>query len=185
MGKSNLFRNLLSIIGIVLWLYSVQAVLADVAQNIPPSVASQQLSSESRAPSIVFPILAPKFSSGFGTRKHPVFANNIHHNGLDIAAPEYSHVRAVLSGVVIFAGVYAGYGKLVSIQHKNGNASVYGHLSEIRVNVGQRVKTGSIIGRIGSTGVSTGPHLHFEWRKNGVSLNPMLVFPSLFKQPVG
>lgn len=136
-------------------------------------------------PSIIFPVLAPTSSSRFGNRNHPVFLHVTHHNGVDIAAPEYSHVRAVLEGDVIFAGNYGGYGKLVSIQHNKGYASLYGHLSEIRVNTGQKVKTGTIIGRVGSTGASTGCHLHFEWRKDGIAINPIHVFPYFFKKPEG
>jgi murein DD-endopeptidase MepM/ murein hydrolase activator NlpD len=128
---------------------------------------------------VVFPIMAPRLSSGYGSRKHPVFKSVRHHNGVDLAAPENSHVRAILPGVVIFADTHGGYGKLVTVKHKNGYSSLYGHLSEIRVNPGERIKAGDIIGRVGTTGKVTGPHLHFEWRKNGEPIDPLKVFPAL------
>ncbi len=129
------------------------------------------------ASSVVFPILNPRLSSKFGSRRHPIKHTKRHHNGVDLAAPENSHVRAIASGRVIFAGVYSGYGKLVSIDHGGGYVSMYGHLREIRINIGEKVKAGDLIGRVGSTGLATGPHLHFEWRKNGKPLDPLKAFP--------
>lgn len=128
---------------------------------------------------IVFPILAPKLSSEFGARRHPVYRSVRHHSGVDLAAPQGSHVRAVLNGQVIFADRYGTYGKLVSILHRDGYTSLYGHLSEISVTPGTRIEAGAIIGRVGETGTATGPHLHFEWRKSGKALDPLEVFPAL------
>ena len=155
------------------------------SKDSPPKTDSRKTNNGNSITGIVFPILAPQYSSGFGMRNHPILKQSSHHNGLDIAAPEYSHVRAIYEGTVVFADTYANYGKLVTIRHKGNTASMYGHLSEIRVNVGQRVKTGEIIGRVGSTGRSTGAHLHFEFKKNGVSVNPLIEFPYLFKEPEG
>ena len=129
------------------------------------------------ASSVVFPILNPRLSSKFGKRHHPVRKTRRHHNGVDLAAPENSHVRAIASGRVIFADTYSGFGKLVTIDHGGGYVSMYGHLSEIRINIGENVKAGDLIGRVGSTGLATGPHLHFEWRKDGKPLDPLKAFP--------
>jgi murein DD-endopeptidase MepM/ murein hydrolase activator NlpD len=134
---------------------------------------------------VVFPLLAPKLSSSYGNRKHPVNRYVRHHNGVDLAAPESSHVRAVLNGRVVFADSYSGYGKLVTILHADGYSSLYGHLDEINVNPGQIVSAGELIGRVGSTGVATGPHLHFEWRLNGKPLDPLKVFPALIEKAEG
>jgi murein DD-endopeptidase MepM/ murein hydrolase activator NlpD len=134
---------------------------------------------------IVFPVISPKLSSKFGNRIHPVYKYARHHSGIDLAVPEKTHVRAVLGGRVVFAGVYAGYGKLVTIEHSRGTVSMYGHLSEFKVNCGQVIKQGQIIGRVGSTGISTGPHLHFEWRQNGETVDPLRVFPSMTAQAEG
>lgn len=128
---------------------------------------------------IVFPIIAPRLSSQFGTRVHPIRKFSSKHQGVDLAAPANSHVRAILEGRVVFAGPYAGYGNLVTIDHGKGFASLYGHLGEITVEVGQRLPAGTLIGRVGSSGMATGPHLHFEWRKDGKALDPLKVFPSL------
>lgn len=137
------------------------------------------------AQAVVFPIMAPKLSSVYGNRKHPLYRTTRHHNGVDLAAPENSHVRAIASGTVVFADSYAGFGKLVTIKHKAGYSSLYGHLSEIRVNPGDRIKAGDILGRVGSTGNVTGPHLHFEWRRKGEPIDPLKVFPALASEAEG
>ncbi len=128
---------------------------------------------------IIFPLMAPTLSSGFGKRFHPIRKFSTQHQGVDLAAPENAHVRAIIAGKVVFAGVHKGYGKLITIEHEHGYASLYGHLSEIKVTLGQTVSAGTLIGRVGSTGMSTGPHLHFEWRKDGLAMDPLMVFPSL------
>ena len=128
---------------------------------------------------IVFPVVSPRISSSFGMRNHPIRGNQLHHQGIDLAAPEKSHVRAILDGQVVFAGVYAGYGKLVTIEHSGGRTTLYGHLSEILVGVGKKITAGDVIGRVGTTGISTGPHLHFEYLLNGQPINPIKVFPNL------
>ncbi len=120
-------------------------------------------------------------SSPFGTRMHPIFKRRIKHNGIDFAAPSGCRIRAADTGVVIVAGEkpqYRGYGKVTVIDHglrKDGRrlATVYAHQSRILVHEGQLVKQGSEIGWVGSTGYSTGPHLHFEVRENGVPVDPM------------
>lgn len=134
---------------------------------------------------VVFPILAPKLSSKYGKRKHPILRSTRHHSGVDLAAPANSHIRAIADGKVVFADRHGGYGKLVTILHGDGYSSMYGHLSEITVNPGQEVSAGDIIGRVGSTGRASGPHLHFEWRLNGKPQDPLKVFPSLAEKAEG
>lgn len=134
---------------------------------------------------IVFPIMEAPVSSKYGSRKHPIYHTVKHHNGVDLAAPKRAHVRSIAKGRVVYAGVFGGYGKLVTIVHSGGYTSMYGHLSEILVNTTQTVEAGQIIGRVGSTGTSTSPHLHFEWRKEGEALNPLDVFPNLGKKAEG
>lgn len=136
--------------------------------------------------SIVFPLLSPRLSSQFGSRKHPVYKSIRHHNGVDLAAPMNSHVRAVSAGRVIFAGSYAGFGKLVTIEHDGGAYhSLYGHLNDVLVNTGERVESGDMVGRVGQTGTATGPHLHFEWRHKGKPIDPLSVFPSMLQPGQG
>jgi len=105
-------------------------------------------------------------------RFHPILKIWRPHHGLDYAAPYGTPVYAVASGKVVFAGWKGSYGKLIRIKHANGYKTGYGHLSRIRVRRGKRVKQGEIIGYVGSTGLSTGSHLHFEIIKNGRFVNP-------------
>ncbi|KAF3891208.1 peptidoglycan DD-metalloendopeptidase family protein [Tolypothrix bouteillei VB521301] len=119
-----------------------------------------------------YPSSAPT-SSPFGWRMHPVLGYRRFHAGLDFAASYGSTIRAADSGTVIFAGWYGGYGRAVIINHGNGITTLYGHTSELFVSEGQTVERGQAIAAVGSTGLSTGPHLHFEVRKNGTPVNPM------------
>jgi murein DD-endopeptidase MepM/ murein hydrolase activator NlpD len=111
-------------------------------------------------------------SSGFGVRRDPFLGSRAMHPGLDLRAGRGTPVRATADGVVAIAGPNAGYGKMVEIEHKNGVSTRYGHLSAIAVAAGQHVKAGEIIGRVGSTGRSTGPHLHYETRIDGEAADP-------------
>ena len=111
-------------------------------------------------------------TSGFGYRISPYTNTPAFHQGLDIAAPHGTPVRATGSGVVTFTGYDAGYGKLVSIDHGYGILTRYGHNAEIFVVMGQRVKRGDVIATVGNTGRSTGPHLHYEVRLNSIPINP-------------
>ncbi|HHY02246.1 MAG TPA: peptidoglycan DD-metalloendopeptidase family protein [Paracoccus sp.] len=108
-----------------------------------------------------------RFSSGFGARW------GRQHQGIDMAAPTSTSVFATGDGVVTFAGWQRGYGNLIKIQHELGTETRYGHLSKIRVKAGQRVSRNTLIGDIGNTGRSTGPHLHYEVRVDGKAVDPM------------
>lgn len=112
-------------------------------------------------------------TSPYGWRVHPVLGTRKFHAGIDIRAPEGARIVAVAAGEVIFAGDRGGYGNCVMIDHGNGLVSVYAHQSSIAVSEGAHVKQGQRIGSVGSTGLSTGPHLHFEIRVNGDSRNPL------------
>ena len=111
-------------------------------------------------------------SSGFGVRADPFLRRPAMHTGLDFRGDVGDPVRATASGTVSTAGWNGGYGKMVEIEHANGLATRYGHLSQIDVHEGQTIKLGQIIGRIGSTGRSTGPHLHYETRVEGDAVDP-------------
>lgn len=115
-------------------------------------------------------------SGGFGYRMDPFNGQREFHPGIDISAPLGSKVTAAADGTVFFARRKLGYGKLVRIRHRFGISTRYGHLDRFSVQSGQTVKKGDIIGYVGSTGRSTGPHLHYEVRFNGQPLNPLRFF---------
>lgn len=116
--------------------------------------------------------LLGRFTSGYGYRIHPVLGIRKFHSGLDISAPYGSPVRSAMYGIVEKTGYDEGYGYFIVIKHSSSTKTLYGHLSEILVKEGQRVSRGQIIGRVGDTGMTTGPHLHFEVIKNGRKVNP-------------
>ncbi len=120
-----------------------------------------------------FGVVSGRLTSRFGTRIHPVTGKKVFHKGIDIGASHGSPVYAYSSGTVIYAGWNNGYGNFVAINHGNGMVTRYGHLSKIHVKFGQKVATRQRIGSVGSSGVSTGPHLHFEVLINGVNKNPL------------
>jgi murein DD-endopeptidase MepM/ murein hydrolase activator NlpD len=111
-------------------------------------------------------------SSGFGRRVDPISGRMAWHAGVDFAGKSGSNVVAVASGVVVYAGTRQGYGKLIEISHGGGYVTRYGHHEELLVGVGDVVKKGQTIGRMGSTGRSTGPHVHFEVLKDGRPVDP-------------
>ena len=113
-----------------------------------------------------------EFSSGFGVRSDPFLGRPAMHSGLDFRASTGDPVRVTANGKVVTAGWQGGYGRLVEVDHGNGLSTRYGHLSEINVKVGDVVKIGQIVGAVGSTGRSTGPHLHYETRVDGDAVDP-------------
>jgi murein DD-endopeptidase MepM/ murein hydrolase activator NlpD len=112
-------------------------------------------------------------SSGFGVRIDPFVHGPAMHTGLDFRGDIGDPVRVTASGRVTSAGWSGGYGKMVEVDHGNGLVTRYGHLSAIEAQVGQTVKPGQIVGRLGSTGRSTGPHLHYETRVSGEAVDPL------------
>jgi murein DD-endopeptidase MepM/ murein hydrolase activator NlpD len=139
-------------------------LLDDIA-NLRRSAAAMPLAA---------PVAARSISSRFGYRMDPFLNRPALHAGLDFVAPAGTEVRATAPGLVVSAGAKGGYGQMVEIRHEDGVNTRYAHLSAILVEKGTRVSSGTPIGRVGSTGRSTGPHLHYETRRNGEPINPAL-----------
>ncbi len=113
-----------------------------------------------------------RISGRYGYRVHPVYRRRMMHTGLDIAAPHGTPIKSALAGRVKFSGWKGGYGRTVIVEHPNGYETLYGHCTKLLVSKGETVKRGETIAKVGSTGVSTGPHVHFEVRENGKRINP-------------
>jgi murein DD-endopeptidase MepM/ murein hydrolase activator NlpD len=135
-----------------------------------------KLSDADRAKMLGYLFIKPlhgRFTSGFGIRRDPFTGGTGYHAGVDIAGEEGTPVCAAKEGTVEYAGWYGGYGRCIILRHQFGYETVYGHLSSINVKPDTYVKVGQFIGRLGNTGRSTGPHLHFEVRKWGRPTNPL------------
>jgi murein DD-endopeptidase MepM/ murein hydrolase activator NlpD len=124
------------------------------------------------------PVDFTRISSKFNpNRKHPILNTTRPHRGVDYAAPTGTPIKTAGDGKVVFAGTKGGYGKTVIVQHGERYSTLYAHLSRIKsgMKTGKRVSQGQTIGYVGSTGYATGPHLHYEFRVNGVHMNPLTV----------
>jgi murein DD-endopeptidase MepM/ murein hydrolase activator NlpD len=130
------------------------------------------------------PVPFSRKTSGFSMRLHPIFQTMQAHRGVDYAAPTGTPAHTVGDGVVEFAGVQGGFGNVVIVRHGNSHSTVYAHLSRINVRKGQAVTQGQVVGAVGSTGWSTGPHLHFEFRVNGVHVDPQSVIQQAQSTPI-
>lgn len=136
-----------------------------------PSIAAPQTGAVS-IPSIM-PLSGEHMTSGFGMRWHPVIGGRRAHKGVDLAAPTGTPIHASADGTVAMAERFGGYGLYVQIEHGGALETRYGHMSRIAVAEGQQVHKGDVIGYVGSTGRSTGPHLHYEVRVSGTAVNPI------------
>ena len=124
---------------------------------------------------LIMPVVGGHITSGFGMRRHPILGYSRLHAGIDFGAAYGSAIYAVSDGTVAFAGWHGGHGNFVKLEHGGGFGTGYGHMSRIAVTPGSHVQAGQIIGYVGSTGLSTGPHLHYELYRGGVPVNPMTV----------
>jgi murein DD-endopeptidase MepM/ murein hydrolase activator NlpD len=147
------------------------AAEAAVQENAPAPTVSVPVPTGD----FVWPANGPK-TSDYGWRVHPIFGTSRFHAGIDIGAGYGAAIVAADSGVVVSAGWMGGYGNATVIDHGGGLATLYGHQSSLSVSAGQSVSRGQVIGAVGSTGYSTGPHLHFEVRVNGATRDPMDYF---------
>jgi len=128
------------------------------------------------APQFLLPV-AGRPSSGYGLRTDPIHGGTVNHPGFDLAAATGTEVAAAARGTVVHAGPAGTYGNLVTVRHENGFETRYAHLSEVDVKVGDVVEAGAALGKVGTTGYSTGPHLHFEVRHDGQPIDPAPLLP--------
>lgn len=129
------------------------------------------------------PVTYPYLSSSFGWRRNPVTGRQTMHDGLDFAAPRGAPIRAASGGIVERAGYASGYGKMIEIDHGNGIKTLYAHASSLNVRAGDLVRKGQLIAKVGSSGRSTGSHLHFEVRMAGHPLDPTLFLAPRLTEP--
>ena len=129
----------------------------------------------------IMPLQDARLTSGFGMRTHPVLGGRRNHKGIDLAAPTGTPIYATADGIVDRAEWFSSYGLFIEIEHGADLETRYAHMSRLAVSAGQRVKKGDLIGYVGSTGRSTGPHLHYEVRVSGVAVNPI---PYMVDAPV-
>lgn len=151
------------------------AVMEQESSKLEAAIAAIQAKSAGSVPIFNGRFIRPvsgRQSSGFGYRTHPISGGRKMHTGIDIAAGSGTPIKAAGSGKVITSSYIRGYGNTIVIDHGGGISTLYGHCSRLYAKVGQSVKTGERIAAVGSTGNSTGPHLHFEVRVNGKPVNP-------------
>lgn len=154
----------------------IQLILQKVAERRAQEAAAGRNTIVIRGTGVMsIPCDAP-ITSNFGWRMHPILGYERFHSGIDFGADYGVPIRAANTGIVIFAGWYGGYGNTVIVDHGNDITTLYAHSSELYVAEGQVVQRGQAIAAIGSTGLSTGPHLHFEVRQNGEPVDPMNYF---------
>ncbi len=125
------------------------------------------------------PVRNTEISSHYGYRRSPFTGKPSFHSGADFTGPTGTEVLAARGGEVVAVGVHEIYGRFVRLRHENGYETFYGHLNGVNVELNQRISSGMLLGRIGNTGLSTGPHLHFEIRLNGESRDPVRYLPGL------
>ncbi|MDG4875646.1 M23 family metallopeptidase [Mesorhizobium sp. WSM4935] len=135
--------------------------------------ALDQVKKEARKLPLANPAPGHTVTSPFGVRTDPILGSAALHTGMDFRAPIGMPAKVTAAGIVTRAGWAGGYGRMVEVDHGNGFATRYGHLSEIDVTVGQKLAAGDVIGKTGSSGRSTGPHLHYEVRHNGEAIDPL------------
>ncbi|MGC8795690.1 M23 family metallopeptidase [Thermodesulfovibrio sp.] len=147
----------------------------------PPSEKQEQ---QNNLPNKLSLPVSGRITSSFGLRIDPIDGKLRHHNGIDIAVPEGTPVKPVLSGKVVYSGWRGGYGNCVIVDHGNGIQTVYAHNSKNLVKTGDTVTPQSVVALSGSTGRTTGPHLHFEVHKDGKAMNPVALINNFEKSTI-
>ena len=152
---------------------SAQALAAAMQEADQAFERIERVKAEAAQLPLVRPLPGADMTSNFGSRRDPFLGSLAFHAGIDFRSPTGTDIRPTAPGVVTVAGWSGGYGNLVEVDHGNGITTRYGHMSRIIARVGDKVTRDTVIGEVGSTGRSTGPHLHYETRLNGAPLNPI------------
>ena len=158
-----------------------QASPAPVTGALPAATAATAPTTSTGDPLGIGPLARPlpgEVGSAHGMRRHPIHGDVRMHDGVDIGATTGTPIHAFAGGAVTFAGPRGGYGNVVIVEHPGGLETRYAHQSAVDVAVGQRVEAGQVLGRVGATGTATGPHLHFELRRDGASIDPGPYLPT-------
>lgn len=166
-------RNLLTDLESEIARFEGELASLEAEQSRIEAAIRAELSSGGSAPGQFVRPVPGSVTSPFGPRTHPILGYVRMHTGVDFNAPYGQPIRAAAGGRVILAGTYGGYGTTIVIDHGGGTATLYAHQSSVAVGYGQQVAAGDTVGYVGSTGLSTGPHLHFEVRVDGVPVDPM------------
>jgi murein DD-endopeptidase MepM/ murein hydrolase activator NlpD len=180
-----MLRNFTLFLNIQAPFVAILCTVLPVQSGAADTMPNRKMNQVSATSAFVYPVMGPRMSSDFGSRKHPVRRVKRHHDGIDLAAPIGAPIRAIAKGQVMYADPHGGYGKYIVVRHDDGFTSHYGHCDKLDVRLGQTVAAGEIIGTVGSSGVSTGPHLHFEIRRNGKPHHPESYLPGLDDQSAG
>ncbi len=151
---------------------------------IPCAELSRNQRSSFMRSDFIKPVQSMRLTSNFGYRKHPIYNKILFHNGLDYECSVGTPVKAAKKGEVIFTGKSGSYGNLVVLQHSDGYRTYYAHLSGYKVKKGDIVDAGQTVALSGNSGLSTGPHLHFEIRKNDIAINPHRLFGTVVQHPL-
>lgn len=173
--KEMLLKDMIREIGIEYKQQSTQGANQNTNRAIsPPIQGSVKPSGAASAESDTFPVpVDGVISSHFGMRRHPIYGDNRFHYGIDISAPEGTSIYALREGRVIFSGEQGGYGNIVIVDHGDGFITKYAHNKVNLVKEGDVVDADTVIAQVGSTGLATGPHLHFEIKYNGEHVDPV------------
>ena len=161
---------------------AIQARIVKLSKELAAQQAAEGKTSTAALGGYIWPVSSHKINSPFGPRNTGISGASTNHKGVDIGGVGYSsEVHAAKAGTVIIATRSSSYGNYVVISHGSGNTTLYGHMSSLRVSAGTYVKQGTVIGITGSTGISSGPHLHFEITENGVRVNPLKYLTNYIK----
>lgn len=162
---------------------TAKEIKQEAVDAMPSEVLQAEVTNSVALPAALQSPLQGRITSEFGVRNDPINRQQRQHHGVDIAAPRGTPIGAAATGTVVFAGRKGGYGNTVIIEQADGKQTLYGHAEQLLVQVGERVEAGQTIATVGSTGRSTGPHLHFEVRENGQPINPLAMLAKDFALP--